>query len=508
MNNLLSKTLSRFTMYEVILWELRVLIVGVVALSGFGVLPYTWWHILVNLGLFMAFCLFSNKLFAKIFQVNENYESQYVTAEILALVVGPLNPLTDWPAMLLISFLAMGSKYLFVSGKRHIFNPAAFGVLAGALILGQGASWWVGGRYMLPLVVLGAVFVIQKLRWWHLVFSFLFTYLAGLTVALLWQGADNATVLSALQTAVLDSALIFFATVMLVEPLTAPRGHSLRIYYGILIALVMVALPLAFPTYGYAIETSLLLGNLAFFLSTKQTARQTLKLAEKIPESPDVTSFIFEPFKKLDFQPGQYMEWTLAHNKHDTRGIRRYFTIASSPTEDKIRLVSKFYPKPSTYKQALAAMRPGDEMVVSNLDGEFLLPKDESQKLLFIAGGVGITPFRSMVKYLIDNNIRRDTVLVYANRTEQDIVFEGLWKQAQGVGLKTVHVLSERAPAGWTGETGFITAEMIERVAPDFKERLTYVSGPEPMVLATARMLRGMGLPGSKIRRDYFPGYQ
>jgi glycine betaine catabolism B len=506
--NILSKILNRFTMYEVILWELRFLIVAAVVLSFFDLVSYTWWHLLINMGLFIGFCLLANYIFSKIFKVKPNYESQYVTAEILALIVGPLHPWNDIVAIILISFLAMAGKYVLVYGKRHIFNPAGLGVLAGAFLIGQSASWWVGNRYLLPIVIIGAIFVIQKLRWWHLVGSFLITYVIGLTIGLRIQGADNPTIFSALQSTVLDSALIFFATVMLVEPLTAPRGKNLRIAYGAFIAIIMVSMPMLFPNYGYSIETSLLLGNLVFFLLTKKTERQTLKLVEKVQESPDTTSFIFEPVKKFDFDAGQYLQWTLAHDKHDTRGIRRFFTIASSPTEKFIRLVSKFNPKPSTYKQTLAAMKPGDEIVVSQLDGEFTLPKDDKQKLAFIAGGVGITPFISMAEYLLATNQRRDAALLYANKTEKDIIFNDLWQKAEKAGLKTIHVLSESTPVGWTGQTGFITAEMIQKIIPDFKDRMFFISGPEPMVIAFLKMLKGMGVPSGKIKRDYFPGYQ
>ena len=82
---------------------------------------------------------------------------------------------------------------------------------------------------------------------------------------------------------------------------------------------------------------------------------------------------MFETNQKMDFTPGQYLEWTLEHPDEDSRGIRRYFTIASSPTEDTFRIGIKFYPHPSTFKQALLGMKEGSSMVASGLSGDFVL---------------------------------------------------------------------------------------------------------------------------------------
>jgi ferredoxin-NADP reductase/Na+-transporting NADH:ubiquinone oxidoreductase subunit NqrB len=498
--------LSRITMYQAVLWFLRILIGAAVVLSFLDVLNYSWSHILINLGLFIVFCVGSNLLLSKFISVKPNYESQYITAEILTLIVGPLNPVTGWWIILAISFFAMASKYIFVFNKRHIFNPSAFGVLAAALLFGQGASWWIGGRYLLPLVLVGGLLLLQKLRWFHLLFSFLFVYLAGLTLTLVFQGLDNSSILIALQSTILDSAVLFFATVMLVEPLTAPRSKNLRMAYGAFIAVSMVSMPYLFPNYGYSIETSLLLGNLVFFLIAPKSLRQTLKLLEKIQEAKDTYSFWFEPFKKFDYIPGQFLEWTLAHPKHDSRGIRRFFTISSSPTENRIRLITRKYPNQSTFKQALFNMNPGDEIVVNNLEGDFVLPKT-NEKFVFIAGGVGMAPFLSMLRHAIDTNKTMDAVLFYANKTADDIAFKNLLAEAEKIGLRTIHVLNEPPPQ-WQGQTGYITPEMIKLEVPDWADRLFYISGPEPMVMNYEQMLSKLGVPRNKMKRDYFPGYQ
>jgi glycine betaine catabolism B len=509
MMTLIPKLLSKLTMYQAMLWFLRALLAASILLSFFGVLDYVWWHILGDLALFIAFCVGSNMLFARIFGVKPNYESQYITAEILTLIVGPLNPLGWWWAIFLISFMAMASKYLLAYKKRHIFNPAAFGVLASALITQIGASWWIGGRQMFILVLVGGLLILQKLRWFHLASAFFLAYATTLVLTLFAQGADNSMILASLKTTVLDSALVFFMTVMLIEPLTAPRGIKWRMAFGAGIGLLVVLhqsyWPAGWPTYGYSFEAGLLLGNFLAFLASNKNERQTLKFLERKAESPDTYSFWFEPFRKFDFIPGQFLEWTLAH-KHDSRGVRRFFTISASPTEDRLRLITRLYPKPSSYKQALMSLKQGDEIVVSHLDGEFVLPKDPAKKLAFIAGGVGIAPFLSIGKYLVDKKESRDMIMLYANKTERDIAFREELSQFESAGLKTIHVLTE-APTGWAGRSGFITEDMVRQDIPDWKDRTFFVSGPEPMVLNYENMLKKMGLPGAQVRRDYFEGY-
>ena len=162
-------------------------------------------------------------------------------------------------------------------------------------------------------------------------------------------------------------------------------------------------------------------------------------------------------------------------------------------------LTSKFYEKSSTYKQALQKMEINSEMVISHLQGEFTLPDDQSKKLVFIAGGIGVTPFRSMIKYLVDKNEKRNIVLLFSNKTAADIFFKELFDEGRNIGLRTVYVNTER--------DGFIDEKLIQKEVPDYKDRLFYVSGPEPMVEAFCKMLRSMGIDKVNLKRDFFPGY-
>ena len=177
-----------------------------------------------------------------------------------------------------------------------------------------------------------------------------------------------------------------------------------------------------------------------------------------------------------------------------------FFTIASSPTEADVHLGVKFGRGMSSFKKALSAMQSGGKIYAGQLGGDFVLPRDAARKLVFIAGGIGITPFRSMVKDLADRGEKRDIVLLYANKDAEDIAYRPLLDDAaRTLGLRTVYVMAEK---GERIDAAFVTA-----CVPDFRDRTFFLSGPTGMVDAFKGMLRGMGVRRRNIVTDYFPGF-
>ncbi len=233
-----------------------------------------------------------------------------------------------------------------------------------------------------------------------------------------------------------------------------------------------------------------------------------LELKEKTPIAFEVYDFLFKQDQNFKFKAGQYMEWTLGHDGQDARGIRRYLTIASSPTEKDIRMGVKFYPNSSSFKQSMLSLGIGDKIVASQLAGDFVLPKNKDKKLVFIAGGIGITPFRSMIKYLLDTKDKRDIILFYSNYAPADIVYKDVFDQGERqLGIKTIYNITNTPyPDDWRGERGFIDAQMIKRTVPDYKERTFYLSGSHSMVVAFDEILRKMGIKKRQIKKDFFPG--
>jgi ferredoxin-NADP reductase len=500
--------LNGITMYRIVLYALIALIAAAAILGTFGILPYSPVAILLEAFFITAVCLGANMAFAWAFNVPANAESAYITALILALIITPPQSAGDGVFFSLAawaSVLAMASKYIIAIRKKHVFNPAALAVVITAFALGQSASWWIGTAWMLPFAAIGGFLIARKLRRFDLVLSFLAGAAASVLATAALKGGD---LLGSLSELIISSPAVFFATIMLTEPLTTPPTRRLRIAYGALVGLLFSPSIHIGAVYSTP-ELALAAGNI-FSYAVSPKERLILKLKKVREVAHDTYDFIFRPDERMRFAPGQYLEWTVPDTGADSRGNRRYFTIASSPTEQDIIMGVKFYENPSSFKRHLAAMQEGDTIVASQRSGDFTLPADAKEKLVFVAGGIGITPFRSMLKYLADTGERRDIVMLYSNRSAEDIAYADILEEArERIGVRTLYVLTdtENIPPAWQGLQGRITPEAIRREIPDFGERTFYVSGPQAMVTGFDEMLREMGVARARIRKDYFPGF-
>ncbi|HUD20712.1 MAG TPA: FAD-binding oxidoreductase [Candidatus Saccharimonadales bacterium] len=498
--------LNKTAMYRLVLYVLIALETAAIIFGFLGILPYGGLTMIFSAGFLVAVCLTANKIFARVFNVTANIDSPDITSLILALIITPGLSVAHLMFMFWAGVLAMAGKYIVTYNKRHVFNPAALAVAATAVFAAQSASWWVGTSVMLPLVIIGGLLIVRKIRRADMLISFLVTALATVIIGSLMKAGGQATVIANLKTTLLYTSLFFFGTIMLTEPLTTPPTRGRQIAYGGLVG-ILFAPQFHLGSFYFTPELALLAGNVFSFLVSPKD-HLILKLKEKIQLGPDIFDFVFAPNKKLVFAAGQYLEWTLPVPKADSRGNRRYFTIASSPTEGEIRLGVKFYPEPSRFKDALQSLKPNDQIVASQLAGTFTLPRSKNEKLVMIAGGIGVTPFRSQIKYLIDQGERRDIILLYSVKTASEIVYQDVFKEAENkIGLRTVLVLSDKTkvPENWPGEVGFIDEAMIKKHVPDFRERTFYLSGPAAMVTAFEKLLKTIGT--RKIKKDYFPGF-
>ena len=490
--------LHSITMYRLMLYVLIALLAVAFVLSAGGFLPYRPGDILLQAVVLAGGCWALNKVIARLLRVQPNTESSLITGLILASIVGPLTLPRDWLAAAAVIAAAVISKYALVWRRSHIFNPAAFGVAVAAMAVGYPATWWIGSEQLLPAVAAGGILLMAKIRRWHLVLGFLGAYLGLLFFQSLAAGGRTfLEAVSLLQNVATSATLLFFALVMLVEPLTAPQTARRRIAFGVFVGIMLFILQRVFTAIPYTLEVALLLGNV-FARLINPDFRQAFVLRRKELLTADIGSFWFEPTRRFAFAPGQFLEYTLAHTRPDARGVRRYFSIASSPTEEEILLTARFAEPGSTFKQMLRTIPLGGEAMAAKVAGDFVMPSDTQQKLVFIAGGIGITPFRSMVKYLLDTKSRRDIVLLYGARTAEDLVFRDVFEAARAAfGMRTVPVLFPR----------LIDENVIRSEIPDFAERVFYISGSEPMVQGISKMLVAMGILRRRIRRDFFPGY-
>jgi ferredoxin-NADP reductase len=504
MLNVIDNFLNRITMYRLVLYVLIGLLGIAVIFSATGLIGYDPFALLFSIGFLLAACALSNWALAKIMKIPANAESTYISALILALIISPIRSYNDLWFLGWASVLAMASKYILAINKRHIFNPVAIAVAITYFTINQSASWWVGDGPMLPFVLIGGLLLVRKIARFELVVSFFASALISIVAFSLINGDD---VLTSLQRTLVYSPIMFFAFIILTEPLTTPPNQKLRAIYGALTGLLF-APQIHIGSFYITPEIAILIGNVfSFIVSPKSTLILTLK--EKIRVAPDIYDFIFMPDRKLAFSPGQYMEWTLGHDDPDTRGNRRYFTLASSPTEDQLRLGVKFYPNGSSFKQALLKMDHQQEIVATQLAGDFVLPNNPNQKCVFIAGGVGVTPFRSMIKYLMDTRQKRSIVLFYVNRSINDIIYKDVFDKAQKqLGLKTIYTVTDPSglPANWPGKVGRITPDLIKAEVPDYQHCVFYISGPRSMVDSFTESLRQLHVPSTHIKTDFFAG--
>lgn len=221
-------------------------------------------------------------------------------------------------------------------------------------------------------------------------------------------------------------------------------------------------------------------------------------------EADNIYTFFFKPDKKFDYTAGQYIELALKHAKPDDRGIKRWFTLSSSPEDDYLTITTKLTPeKGSSFKRALANLESGHEATMTGPLGDFVLPKLIQTPLIFIAGGIGITPFHSILKWLIETGEKRPSKLIYAVKNEDEIIFQDIFDKAN----QHVTLIVEDPSPSWGGERGRLSSEMIIGLAAPTDDSLVYLSGPEPMVERLGRDLKRDGINQSQLVTDSFPNY-
>lgn len=499
--------LNKITMYKLTLYYLLAIIGYAVFLGFTGTFFFNPINILLSATLSLFSCLIFNFIFSKFFRAITNSESAIITALILTLLLPTLFPL-NVPFILLASFLAMGSKYLAVIEKHHIFNPAAVSVAAISLLSPEHtAVWWVGTSHLMPVVLIGGLLLIRKIQREKMVFSFFVTYFIILAILGIFKDGSLFAVFNLWERSILSSSVLFLGFVMLTEPITSPSTSKKQIYYAILVAILFTTPEVGFFNFVLIPELALCVGNLFSYIISP-FYRFELTLKEKRKVATDTYEFAFER-PNFSFLPGQYMEWTLPHGNIDSRGNRRYFSLSSSPTEDELSMSIRFYSPPSSFKRKLLGFINGSKIVATQLAGDFIMPKDLSKPLVFIGGGIGIAPFKSMIKYIIDKNIKVNIIIIYANRHDDDIAFKELFDKAKQYGVKTIYILTDKnkIPLNWEGQSGYITIDFIKKEIPDFDKRLFYLSGPQIMIENFVLILKKLGLKNSQIISDFFPGY-
>jgi glycine betaine catabolism B len=500
--NFIDYFLNKLTMYRLVVYSLGILVALSILFAFQHHLSFTPTELVVSFGLILGSAYFTDRGFARLFKSPSNMESALITSLILLLIVQPEHSIMTGLALVVAGAVSSASKYLIAWNGKHIFNPAAFAAATLSLTGLQAATWWIGSTIFWPYTAVLGLLIMRKIQRMPMVFVFGILACALQCFIFLFHHQLDGSLIRHMLFA---SPLIFLASVMLTEPATMPPRRSLQIVFAALVAVLYVEAWKIGPLVIYP-EVALLLGNIfAWAVSPKFRVRLELKEVRRI--SDRVYDYVFKPDHRFKFLPGQYMEWTLAGVPYDSRGNRRTFTIASSPTEEEVHLGVKFYEPASTYKATLDRLEPGDVVYASQLAGNFTLKGNEDKKLVFIAGGIGITPFRSMIKYVTDMETPVNITLLYVVNDAREFAYVKEIQEAAKVGVKVIPVVTDLSYKRSGVVTAKVSADLLRQLVPDYSDRVFYISGPNAMVDATKSYLHSMGVYGPHIITDHFSGY-
>jgi ferredoxin-NADP reductase len=233
--------------------------------------------------------------------------------------------------------------------------------------------------------------------------------------------------------------------------------------------------------------------------------RAVVRETRELAEGTLLALFAVEDYP--DYRPGAYFWVELPDRGHDDeKGLRRHISLVTSPTEHGVvGLATRL--RDTAFKRTLAELEVGDEVQVEEPKGSFLLPEDTDVEYVFVAGGIGITVFRSMLRYIADSGEPYRVTLVYSNRDRSSTPFlDELAELEQRIpGLRVVLTMTD--DEAWEGERRRVDPAMLADVLGGLDGRTFLVAGPPAMAEGVADSLREAGVPEERVRADRFSGY-
>jgi ferredoxin-NADP reductase len=212
--------------------------------------------------------------------------------------------------------------------------------------------------------------------------------------------------------------------------------------------------------------------------------------------------------EEVDFTAGQYFWVTLLDPPYDDdRGPRRHISVVTSPNERGVLgLCTRI--RDTAFKRSLAELPVGTDVDVEQPKGSFLLPTETDRPFVFVAGGIGITVFRSMLLYITEEGLPHRVTLVYSNRDRESTAFFDELQELAARNDNISLVLTMTDEEGWDGETRRIEAEMLrDHLDGDLNDYSYLVAGPPPMTQGVVENLKGAGIPEEQVSADSFSGY-
>ncbi len=212
--------------------------------------------------------------------------------------------------------------------------------------------------------------------------------------------------------------------------------------------------------------------------------------------------------REVDFKAGQYFWVELLDPPYqDEKGARRHISVVTSPTERGVLgLCTRL--RDSAFKRSLAELEVGDEVEVEQPKGDFVLPEETDRPYVFIAGGIGITVFRSMLRYITDEGLPHEVTLLYSNRDRESTAFLDELTEFDEANPNFRLVVTMTEDPEWEGEKRRIGPELLrDHLEGDLTAQTYLVAGPPPMVEGMVEMLAAAGVPEDQVRPARFSGY-
>ena len=233
------------------------------------------------------------------------------------------------------------------------------------------------------------------------------------------------------------------------------------------------------------------------------------RIKEKREVAKDTLMVVFDLLgEQVDFQAGQYFWVTLLDPPYDDeKGPRRHISVVTSPNERGVLgLCTRL--RDSAFKRSLAELPVGAEVEVEEPKGSFVLPEETDRPYVFVAGGIGITVFRSMLRYIGEEGLPHRVTLVYSNRDRESAAFLDELEELERGNPNLRLVATMTHDPTWAGETRRIGPDLLrDHLGDDLGSYSYLVAGPPAMADGVVEMLKGAGIPEEQIRSDGFSGY-
>jgi len=234
------------------------------------------------------------------------------------------------------------------------------------------------------------------------------------------------------------------------------------------------------------------------------------KLLQREQVAEGTVAFHFERPAAFEFAAGQSIDLTLIDPPQtDAEGDTRALSLASAPCESRLTVATRL--RDTAFKRVLKTLQPGAEVRIEGPFGSMTLHRKPARPAVILAGGIGITPFRSMVRQATKEETAHRIFLFYSNRRPEDAAFLNELQEmaGQNPGLTLVPTMTnlEKSNTPWSGETGYISRELLGKFVGDFAEPIFYTAGPPALVAAMKHMLADAGVEEDDINSEDFAGY-